>query len=362
MTEAAIAALGSILCQSVGEPTTVLMSAIPLLIAATLCCGLEETTKTATRNGTRKAKKEETSLSTDDKLSNDEIKSSTSGVTERKSNNNSKLSMQSCIVNFMKEQQETLLQKPSSNETSLLVLFGVGVVLNCGTYVAATALNPLLWQQVGISTFGGYVQASNGGISALGAILAPTLKEQCARRQRRKEAIKNNNDGTQGLLLLLLSTSAVAYGIMTWNAFSSITATTVSSSHDSTATANSSFSSSNNIIISLSTIFASWLLSFVRGLAWPVLGSALNAAIRDNSSRATTLSLFSGAIKMGMVVTGMVLGSILRTSSIGHACALCGSVLIVAAIAIIVGLPQGTTTINDECPKPNDDDKNKKKQ
>jgi predicted MFS family arabinose efflux permease len=70
-----------------------------------------------------------------------------------------------------------------------------------------------------------------------------------------------------------------------------------------------------------------------------VLGSALNAAIGDNGTRATVLSLFSGAIKIGMVFTGFALGSVLRkSSSLGNACALCGLLLFGAVVCYLTGL------------------------
>ena len=217
------------------------------------------------------------------------------------------------------------------NQPSLRVLFGVGVILNCGTYVASTALNPLLWQQVGISNFaGGFLQATNSGMTALGALMAPTLKRRCSLISHK--TTDSGDDGTQGLLLLLLSTSTVAYGLMTWNAFSTLTP---SLQYDD-ASITPPLASLINIT---TTIGASWLLSLVRGLAWPVLGSALNAAIGDNGTRATVLSLFSGAIKIGMVFTGFALGSILRkSSSLGNACALCLLLLFGAVVCYLTGL------------------------
>mmetsp|Transcript_2236 Transcript_2236/g.4904 ORF Transcript_2236/g.4904 Transcript_2236/m.4904 type:complete len:332 (-) Transcript_2236:115-1110(-) len=139
-----------------------------------------------------------------------------------------------------------------------------------------------------------------------------------------------DDDGTHGLLFLLLSTATVAYGLMTWNAFSQ-----PSPSLESIPSASTSTSLSQTT----GAIGASWLLSLVRGLAWPVLGSALNSAIGDNGTRATVLSLFAGAIKIGMVFTGFALGSILhKSSSLGNACALCTSILLGAVAFFVAGL------------------------
>lgn len=331
MTEAVVAALGGILCQSIGESTTIICSSIPSLVAAVLCFGLEETAPTKNNKKITEEKPTNNSMSKEDQgetTNSDkqeeeynkdhqkkEKKSSTTTLTNSTNTKKShKLKRQSSIVNFLKQQKQTLFPKTakSTTEPSLMLLFGVGVAVNCGTYVATTALNPLLWQQVGITKKSqGILQATNGVMSALGAGMAPTLKRFLCNHKN------GGSGGTQRLLLLLLSKSALAYGIMTWNAFTS-TSTAITTTNITAIVA------------------ASWLLSLVRGLAWPVLGSALNAAIVEQ--RATVLSFFSGAIKLGMVVTSFVLGSLLRRYSLGHACATCT----MAVLGVLIGFCSGS--------------------
>lgn len=322
ITEAVVAALGGLLSRLYGESTVVLMSALPPLVGAAICFGLEETA--TIEDGTIETKKTHGSSSQG---------GTEKSVTADKASKSNSESMPPTIP--PKEMFERKLSSrivDTLTQPSLHIIFGIGVVLNCGTYVAATALNPLLWQQVGISNFaGGFLQATNSGMTALGALAAPTLKRQCSRIGYKM--IGSNDDGTHGLLLLLLSTSSVAYGLMTWNAFVEL-----APSLESTTSA----SSTTSLIQTTSAIGASWLLSLVRGLAWPVLGSALNSAIGDNGTRATVLSLFAGAIKIGMVFTGFALGSILhKSSSLGNACALCTSILLGTVVFYLLGLRGG---------------------
>lgn len=314
VTEAVVAALGGLLSRSCGESVVILMSSLPPLMGAIICFGLEETATLMDEPMDAKEKTATSIPTTTDKKSAD-ASEAIPPIPQKKK-----------IVRRRSSRIVTTLTQPS-----LQILFGVGVILNCGTYVAATALNPLLWQQVGISNFaGGFLQATNSGMTALGALAAPTLKPYCSRISHK--AIGSKDDGTHGLLLLLLSTSSVAFGLMTWSAFSSLTPPPeymdIYSSWASISWTNTA-----------SAIGASWLLSLVRGLAWPVLGSALNSAIGDNGTRATVLSLFAGAIKIGMVFTGFALGSILhKSSSLGNACALCTGILLCAVAFCLAGL------------------------
>ena len=314
ITEAVVAALGGLLSRLYGESTVVLMSALPPLVGAAICFGLEET---ATIEDKAIGKQE----------NND---SSNQGSAEKSVTADKAPPEIPPKEKFERRRSSRIVD--TLTQPSLHIIFGIGVVLNCGTYVAATALNPLLWQQVGISNFaGGFLQATNSGMTALGALAAPTLKRQCSRIGYKM--IGSNDDGTHGLLLLLLSTSSVAYGLMTWNAFAELAPSLESIS---------STSSTTSLMQTTSAIGASWLLSLVRGLAWPVLGSALNSAIGDNGTRATVLSLFAGAIKIGMVFTGFALGSILhKSSSLGNACALCTSILLGAVVFCLLGLRGG---------------------
>lgn len=314
VTEALVAALGGLLSRYCGASIVILMSAMPPLAGAAICFGLEETASLMDNT----TKKEEKHISP------------THGGDEKSFPTNQPNATSSAIIPKKFARRRSSIVN-TLNQPSLRVIFGVGVVLNCGTYVASTALNPLLWQQVGISNFaGGFLQAANSGMTALGALMAPTLKRHCSLISHKTTG--SGDDGTQGLLLLLLSTSTVAYGLMTWNAFSTLTP---SLQYDDASITPASAS----LINITTTIGASWLLSLVRGLAWPVLGSALNAAIGDNGTRATVLSLFSGAIKIGMVFTGFALGSVLRkSSSLGNACALCGLLLFGSVVCYLTGL------------------------
>lgn len=322
ITEAVVAALGGLLSRYYGESTVVLMSALPPLVGAAICFGLEETA--TIEDGTIETKETHGSSSQG---------GAEKSVTADKASKSNSESMPPKIPPKEKfERRRSSRIVDTLTQPSLHIIFGIGVVLNCGTYVAATALNPLLWQQVGISNFaGGFLQATNSGMTALGALAAPMLKRQCCRIGYK--VIGSNDDGTHGLLLLLLSTSSVAYGLMTWNAFVELAPSLESIT---------STSSTTSLIQTTSAIGASWLLSLVRGLAWPVLGSALNSAIGDNGTRATVLSLFAGAIKIGMVFTGFALGSILhKSSSLGNACALCTSILLGAVVFCLLGLRGG---------------------
>ncbi|VEU44398.1 unnamed protein product [Pseudo-nitzschia multistriata] len=199
----------------------------------------------------------------------------------------------------------------------LWTLFGVGVALNCGTYLAATAMNPLLWETVGIPVgHFGALHGLCGATAAFGAFLAPTLRKHLVSNNgngsRHKNANANNqtkSNGTEALLFLMLGSSAAGYGLLALSTGlhrrrageAAATTETVPSSHSVSAIG--------------CAIAAALLLSLVRGLAWPVLGSAINASVERNRSRATTLSLFSGAVKIGMVMTGMVMGVLFKESS-----------------------------------------------
>ena len=337
ITEAAVAALGGLLSRLYGASTVIFMNALPPLVGAAICFGLEET-----------ATIEDGSVQKKEKIVSSNQGDTKSVPSDKPSDANTQSMPPKIPPKEKFERRRSSRIVDTLTQPSLHIIFGIGVVLNCGTYIAATALNPLLWQQVGISNFaGGFLQATNSGMTALGALAAPTLKRQCSRIGYKM--IGSNDDGTHGLLLLLLSTSSIAYGLMTWNAFSELSPSLESMT---------STSSTTSLIQTASVIGASWLLSLVRGLAWPVLGSALNSAIGDNGTRATVLSLFAGAIKIGMVFTGFALGSILhKSSSLGNACALCTSILLGYVVFCLLGLRAG----KDEVP-PIADEKGKKDQ
>mmetsp|Transcript_2237 Transcript_2237/g.4908 ORF Transcript_2237/g.4908 Transcript_2237/m.4908 type:complete len:585 (+) Transcript_2237:268-2022(+) len=168
ITEAVVAALGGLLSRSYGDATVILMSALPPIMGATICFGLEET-----------------ATSMDGTIQKKEINGSSSrgGGDKSDSTDQSNAPSSETIQKSKFERRRSSRIVDTLNQRSLHIIFGVGVVLNCATYVAATALNPLLWQQVGISNFaGGLLQATNSGVTALGALAAPTLKRLCSRR------------------------------------------------------------------------------------------------------------------------------------------------------------------------------------
>ena len=150
-TEAVFAALGGLLARSCGGATPIWMSALPLLAGAGICSLLEETTTSAAAaapdtaaGGTEPAEAD----------GNDSASGNDAPGGGRKGRRPS-----------FRWAAETLHREPP-----LRVVFGVGVLLNCGTYVAATALNPLLWQHAGLGeAAGGFLQATNSGVAALGA-------------------------------------------------------------------------------------------------------------------------------------------------------------------------------------------------
>ena len=345
-TEAIVAALGGWIAKRVGLPTVVALSSIPFLVGAILSLFLQDCSNKSSSQQRRptatataalavitssptqpqveppipvplpRILPRKTSLATFPTIAPSGLSRSNRNLTNINVNENES----NTIIQFFR----TAITKIHVYvPTKLWTLFFVGVVLNCATYVASTALNPLLWELVGIpiAQFG-TLHAGCGAISAIGALTAPTIRtfisslstiiiRKSKRRTNSNSTISDND--TEGLLLFMLCTSAVAYGLMTLSAiirlqiFTTLTNASTSSSSNSHSTATTSSIGC--------AILASFLLSLVRGLAWPVLGSAINTAVTHNNSRATTLSLFSGSIKVGMVVTGMVLGALFNTQN-----------------------------------------------
>jgi len=81
------------------------------------------------------------------------------------------------------------------------------------------------------------------------------------------------------------------------------------------------------------------LLSFVRGLAWPLLGATINASIMEDSVRVTTLSLFSGLCKLTMAICTALVGFALENNdenSLAFVCAVCSLVLAALGMATLV--------------------------
>ena len=347
-TEAIVAALGGWIAKRVGLPTVVALSSIPFLVGAILSLFLQDCSNKSSSQQRRPTATataalavitssptqpqveppipiplpiilpRKTSLATFPTIAPSGLSRSNRNLTNINVNENES----NTIIQFFR----TAITKIHVYvPTKLWTLFFVGVVLNCATYVASTALNPLLWELVGIpiAQFG-TLHAGCGAISAIGALTAPTIRTFISSLStiiiRKSKRRTNNNtildNDTEGLLLFMLCTSAVAYGLMTLSAiirlqiFTTLTNASTSSSSNSHSTATTTTTSSIGC-----AILASFLLSLVRGLAWPVLGSAINTAVTHNNSRATTLSLFSGSIKVGMVVTGMVLGVLFNTQN-----------------------------------------------
>ncbi|OEU06616.1 hypothetical protein FRACYDRAFT_254166 [Fragilariopsis cylindrus CCMP1102] len=341
-TEAIVAALGGWIAKRVGLPTVVALSSIPFLVGAILSLFLQDCSNKSSSQQRRptatatlavitssptqpqveppipiplpRILPRKTSLATFPTIAPSGLSRSNRNLTNINVNENENES--NTIIQFFRT---AITKMHVYVPTKLWTLFFVGVVLNCATYVASTALNPLLWELVGIpiAQFG-TLHAGCGAISAIGALTAPTIRTYISsistiiirkRKRRTNNNISLDND-TEGLLLFMLCTSAVAYGLMTLSAiirlqiFTTLTNASTSSSSNSHSTATKTTTSSIGC-----AILASFLLSLVRGLAWPVLGSAINTAVTHNNSRATTLSLFSGSIKVGMVVTGMVLAT-----------------------------------------------------
>eukprot|EP00548_Thalassiothrix_antarctica_P016725 CAMPEP_0194198390 /NCGR_PEP_ID=MMETSP0154-20130528/77736_1 /TAXON_ID=1049557 /ORGANISM="Thalassiothrix antarctica, Strain L6-D1" /LENGTH=273 /DNA_ID=CAMNT_0038923177 /DNA_START=776 /DNA_END=1593 /DNA_ORIENTATION=- len=236
----------------------------------------------------------------------------------------------------------------------LQILFLVGTVLNCGTYVAATTFNPLVWEALGtipISQFG-ILHATNGAVAAFAALMAPTVRKKFSQfwsnnNNTKKKSTNNDEDsgGTEQILLLLLGVSILAYGLLTI----SVASTTRVSSRSPPPP---SFLLSVNMQ-TIGAITASWLLSWVRGMAWPILGSAINTSITTANSRATILSLFAGSIKIGIVFTGILVGFVLQQKDndekeensvtgrgLWESCALYGIVILITGIWFAkTGLP-----------------------
>jgi MFS family permease len=181
-----------------------------------------------------------------------------------------------------------------------------GVAVNCGTYVAATALNPLLWAAAGIPTLHfGWISGCNNVVSAASALLAPTLRRfvssSGAGTVKTSAAAGQGETVMERLLLLLLGAASCAYVVL---------ATSSTSATFPRFAATVTGHSTEAMAIGLA-VFGGFMLSVVRGLAWPLLGAAINGAVEDDTRRATTLSLFAGMIKVGMVCTSALLGALL---------------------------------------------------
>lgn len=187
-----------------------------------------------------------------------------------------------------------------------------GVAINCGTYIAATALNPLLWASAGIPTLHfGWISGFNNVVSATSALLAPPLRRFVSSSvigtaaSSGSASTENTRQGEavmERLILLLLAAAACGYTVL------------------ASASTSTSFPCFVGVAVGLSTevtraglaVCGGLVLSAVRGLAWPLLGTAINGSVQDDSRRATTLSLFAGMIKVGMVCTSALLGALLK--------------------------------------------------
>jgi hypothetical protein len=354
LTEAIIAAIGGWIAKRVGLPKVVALASIPFLLGAIISLFLIDSSSSSSTDSSSSSDNSSSDNSSNDVKSDHNNEQQKQQQQQQQNNNNnnaplprilprktSLLTFPSIAPQQQQQQQhqpnndckdnindrssffsQTTKQDKTTNNSKissfisssikriqlyvpqkLWTLFTIGVVLNCGTYVASTSLNPILWEYIGIpiSQFG-TVHACCGSISAISALFAPTVRAYISKLRSSSSSSKNKNrSDTEGILLFMLCTSALGYGLMTistilrFQFFSS----TLSSSSSSSQTTTTTTTMTSSIIFA---IVASFLLSLVRGLAWPVLGSAINTSVTNNNSRATTLSMFSGAIKIGMYV------------------------------------------------------------
>ena len=355
LTEAIIAAIGGWIAKRVGLPKVVALASIPFLLGAIISLFLIDSSSSSSTDSSSSSDNSSSDKSSNDVKSDHNNEQQKQQQQQQQNNNNNNaplpriLPRKTSLLTFpsiapQQQQQQQQQHQPNNdckdniNDLSsffsqttkqdkttnnskissfisssikriqlyvpqkLWTLFTIGVVLNCGTYVASTSLNPILWEYIGIpiSQFG-TVHACCGSISAISALFAPTVRAYISKLRSSSSSSKNKNrSDTEGILLFMLCTSALGYGLMTistilrFQFFSSTLSVSSSSSSSSQTTTMTS-----SIIFA---IVASFLLSLVRGLAWPVLGSAINTSVTNNNSRATTLSMFSGAIKIGMYV------------------------------------------------------------
>lgn len=205
-----------------------------------------------------------------------------------------------------RNQKENAPRRAWLPPTGLHWVFVGGVAVNCGTYVAATALNPLLWAAAGIHTLHfGWISGCNNLVAAASALLAPPLRRFVSSSSvgtaQASAALGLGEVVMERLLLLLLGASSCAYAVLasasTSSTFPRFAAAAIGLSTETTAAS--------------LAVAGGFMLSVVRGLAWPLLGAAINGAVEDDTKRATTLSLFAGMIKVGMVCTSAILGVLL---------------------------------------------------
>eukprot|EP00537_Pseudo-nitzschia_pungens_P014016 CAMPEP_0172384822 /NCGR_PEP_ID=MMETSP1061-20121228/2554_1 /TAXON_ID=37318 /ORGANISM="Pseudo-nitzschia pungens, Strain cf. pungens" /LENGTH=616 /DNA_ID=CAMNT_0013113603 /DNA_START=433 /DNA_END=2283 /DNA_ORIENTATION=- len=381
VTEACVAAAGGWLSSALGLPAVIGLAAVPFLGGAIVAgCCLQLTGEGSPPNRKKGADGNADTPKPDPAKTKDSTLS-----TKNNNNNNNNSSPQSTPVKLPTIERRTLfVTLPSMLDSSfrgwrrylrleflrecvpcrVRTLFAVGVALNCGTYVAATALNPLLWETVGIPVGSfGTLHAGCGAATAVGALLAPTLRRWLSAvpsRNTKSRISSSTNSTTGALLICLLGSSALAYGLMAL-------ATKIHIHH---------YHSSRSVPAVGCAMLAALLLSMVRGLAWPVLGAAINASVEHNGSRATTLSLFSGAIKIGMVLTGMALGGLFHHGSstrddddddecslergLMHGSILCGTTLVSIAMWLVTcGLSNTDDTVEGKKEKGCDTTKSK---
>lgn len=268
ITEALFASIGGVLADTFGVQATVVASVAPFLGSAALALWLEDDAHRLGSDASHRSRKEAAS-------------------------------------------SESASWMPPSG---LQWVFIGGVAVNCATYVAATALNPLLWAAAGIPTLHfGWISGSNNVVSAASALLAPPLRRLVSSSgvgtvaaggapERKGEAVMEK------LLVLLLGAASCAYAVLasasSSASFPRIVAATVGLSTEVTAAG--------------LAVCGGFVLSVVRGLAWPLLGAAINSAVEDDKRRATTLSLFAGMIKVGMVCTSALLAALLDVGGEQH--------------------------------------------
>ena len=268
ITEALFAGIGGVLADTFGVQATIIASVAPFLGSAVLALWLEDDAHQPRADASHRSRTEAAS-------------------------------------------RESVKWMPPSG---LQWVFIGGVAVNCATYVAATALNPLLWAAADIPTLHfGWISGSNNVVSAASALLAPPLRRLVSSNGVRTVAAGGASERKgeavmERLLVLLLGAASCAYALL------------------ASASTSASFPRIVAAIVGLSTevtvaglaVCGGFALSVVRGLAWPLLGAAINSAVEDDNRRATTLSLFAGMIKVGMVCTSALLAAVLDVEGGQH--------------------------------------------
>ena len=191
VTEAVFATLGGLLADTYGLQPTVALSALPFLGSATLALLLEDDSKKPEPPGAVAAA-----------VQQQRSPGGTPAAAERRAK-----------PPAAAEGRSSWLPPPGLGR-----LFVGGVAVNCGTYVAATALNPLLWSGAGIATLHfGWLSACNNIVSAGSALLAPPLRRLATATTNGVGVASGGSSEVvcmERLLVLLLALAACAYTLL----------------------------------------------------------------------------------------------------------------------------------------------------